>query len=813
MTFGVAGPVVLQSGDEVTRPTFFEITHVGKILFYVLAAVAIIAFARGLYLRFARYTRARPDSQDRLSELPSRVRRAVGTIGSNEPLFDRDPYAGVMHTFILWGFLTLFVGTLILTVEVDVANLVFDVSFWKGDFYRAYEVVMDAMGLLFVVGIAMAMYRRYWRRTDRLWGPRVSILDDAFVWTLFVLGVGGFLLEALGILARGNPDFEVVSFVGYAMALAFDAAGMTAGDAESIYPAIWWLHAVHALAFVALVPYFKAFHMLSSFANVVAQDDDAGRRLPGIPADLDHENATEIDHFSWKEQLDQDACTNCGRCSSVCPANASGRPLDPRNVILDLKAYRESLDDGGPERPIVGEFDGLRADGGTVAEDAGGDAGDAGPTIPDSPTTAGTNRQPREPDEDDAVIDRDAMESCMACMACMDACPVEIEHLTSFTRMNRQLVDEGEVDPNVQDVFQDVMQKGNSFGESPGSRADWADPLDVEPTDAREESVEYLWYVGDFPSYDDRNKEVARSLAKLLDAAGVEWGILYDDEKMDGNDVRRIGEEFLFLELAGHHVETFEECDFETIVCTDPHSFNTIKNEYPEVDFAEFADDPVMPFEFDEHWNADGEVDVKHWTQVLAELQERGDLGLTGDELDYTVTFHDPCHLGRYNGVYEPPRDLLTAAGCQLHEMPRNRSDSFCCGGGGGGVWMEHDEDPKPSEERLREANQDTDAGDAIEKFVVACPLCTTMFEDGRKTGGFEDDLDVVDVAELLVEALELEESAAEEESADEDDEAAEADGGDEAEADDADGGDVAADADDADGANDAESEPSDGDE
>ena len=758
MTFWAAGAAVLQSGDDVTRPTFFEISHVGKILFYVLAVITIGIFVRGVYLRVSRWTEGREDPQERLSNLPGRIRRATSEIGSNAPLFDRDPFAGVMHTFLLWGFLTLFVGTSILAIDMDVAQLFFDTSFWTGDFYRAYEVVMDAMGLLFVVGVAMAMYRRYWIRSERLWGPRVSVADDAFVWTLFVLGVGGFLLEGLGILGRGIPDFEVVSFVGYGLALAFEGAGLTANDAATIYPAIWWIHAIHALAFVALIPYFKAFHMLSSFANVVAQDDKAGARLPGIPADLDHENATDVDHFTWKEQLDQDACTNCGRCSSVCPANASGRPLDPRDVILDLKNYRESLEDGGPERPIVGEFDGLRADGGTVAAEAGGeaDAGDAAPTIPSGPTTAGTNREPIEPDEDDAVIDRDAMESCMACMACMDACPVEIEHLTSFTRMNRQLVDEGAVDPNVQDVFQDVMQKGNSFGESQSKRANWADPLELEPTDAREESVEFLWYVGDFPSYDDRNKKVARSLAKLFDEAGVEWGIVYDDEKMDGNDVRRIGEEFLFLELAGHHVETFEDCEFETIVCTDPHSFNTIKNEYPEVDFGEFADDPVMPFEFDEQWNADGRIDVKHWTQVLADLQERGDLGLAGDELDYTVTFHDPCHLGRYNGVYEPPRDLLTAAGCDLHEMPRNRSDSFCCGGGGGGVWTEHDEETKPSEERLREANQDTAAGAAVEKFVVACPLCTTMFEDGRKTGGFEDDLDVVDVAELLVEALDL---------------------------------------------------------
>jgi Fe-S oxidoreductase len=299
------------------------------------------------------------------------------------------------------------------------------------------------------------------------------------------------------------------------------------------------------------------------------------------------------------------------------------------------------------------------------------------------------------------------------------------------------------------------MRKGNSFGEPQRKRAEWADELEFELTDAREERVEYLWYVGDYPSFDDRNRRVARSLARLFEHAGVSFGILFDDERSDGNDIRRLGEEFLYLELAGHHVETFEACEFEKIVCTDPHSYNTMKNEYPEVEFDEFADDPMMPFEYDGRWNSGGGIEVRHWTGVVEELVREGRLGLSGDELDYAVTYHDPCHLGRYNDEYEAPRELIRATGCELHEMPRNRSDSFCCGGGGGGVWMEFDEDPKPSEERLREALEDTDAGRGVEKFVVACPMCTTMFEDGRKTGGFEGELEIVDVAELLIEAVE----------------------------------------------------------
>ncbi|SMO56642.1 (Fe-S)-binding protein [Halorubrum cibi] len=721
--------------QAATRETFWTIGPVGKAAFYWLAAVAVLAFGYGVYARFAAYARGREDPRDRLSNLPGRVVSATRTVLSNENQFDGDLYAGVMHTFVLWGFLVLLVATTILGIDIDVYRPLAGESFWVGDFYLVYQFAVDAFGLLFVVGVGMAMFRRYRERDGRLWGKHTSLEDDAFVWTLFLLGVGGFVLQAIGIVGQPARADEAVSFVGMAMAAGFEAAGLTTAGAEAIYGVVWWSHSLLAFAFIAWIPYAKPFHMISSFANVVARDETAGARLPNVPADLDHTNAESLDDFTWKELMDGDACTKCGRCTDACPADTVGRNLDPRDVILDLKAYRESVVDD----PVAGRRDsGVATDGGV----------DGSATVSDGGTV------PIVADEG-GVIASESMESCMSCMACMDACPVDIEHLTSFTRMNRQLVDEGAVDSNLQDVFQDVMTKGNTFGESQSKRGDWADDLEFEVDDARETEVEYLWYVGDYPSFDDRNKKVARSLARLFEEADVEFGILFDDEKNDGNDVRRIGEEFLYLELAGHHVETFADCEFETIVCTDPHSYNTMRNEYPEVDFAEFADDPMMPFDREEPWNADGETDVLHWTQVVEELVDDGRLGLSGNELDYTVTYHDPCHLGRYNDEYEAPRELIRATGADLHEMPRSRSDSFCCGGGGGGLWAEHDEEVKPSEERLREALEDTDAGDGIEKFVVACPMCTTMFEDGRKTGGFEEDVEIVDVAELLIEAME----------------------------------------------------------
>jgi Fe-S oxidoreductase len=702
--------------EEITRETFWQISQVGEAVFYFLTAITIMVFVLGVYQRFARYAKGKEDPFPRLDDIGDRIRSAARIATSNEKQFDRDLVGGLMHSFILWGFLTLLIGTTILAVDKYVYKPLTNSSFYVGDFFLSYSFVMDLMGLLFVCGISIAIYRRYVVRNERLWGKHTSYEDDLFVWALFFLGIGGFLLEAMRIASwQGGPQtFEQVSFVSYFLASVFMFGdwGLTAEAATNIYPIFWWTHTILALWFIAWIPYAKPFHMLSSFANVVTRDPKAGVRLPGVPADpsADTELA-DIDDFTWKQLLDHDACTKCGRCSSVCPAKASGRPLDPRDVILDLKTYREERDAGGEDVPII-------ADGGT------------------------------------SVVDAETMESCMSCMACMDACPVEIEHVTQFTEMNRQLVEQADVDGNVQDVFQNVMQQGNTFGDPARNRPDWTEDLDFEIPDAREQEVEYLWYVGDYPSYDERNQKVAKSLARIFEAADVEYGILYEDEVYDANDVRRMGEELLYVDQAAQLIGAFEDCEFDTVVCTDPHSFNTITNEYPEIDFGEYADDPMMEVPVEGYWNADGAIDAAHYTQVVADLAESGQLDVPGT-LSYDVTYHDPCHLGRYNDVFEAPRDLVKETGCDLYEMPRNRSDSFCCGGGGGGLWMDFEEEPKPSEERLREALEDTDAGEAIEKFVVACPMCMTMYEDGRKTGDFEDDIEIVGLTELLAESLE----------------------------------------------------------
>ncbi len=689
--------VLLAQTEPVTRPTFWQIGHVGEAVFYYLAAVAIAIFLYGFYMRISRYTKGAEDPIDRLSDLGSRMVDAVIIVGSNVKQYDRDRYAGVMHTFVFWGFLTLFVGTLIVAFDLDIwVKALGQPSFFVGDFYQAFSFVMDVLGFVFVVGVGMALVQRYWFEKSRLWGEHTSLEDDLFVWTLFLLGLGGFLQEGVRIVGENFQPHEAVSVVGMTVAIGLNGLGLTPEMATAAYAPLWWSHALIALTFVATVPYAKPVHMLTSFANVVTRDPKAGTRLPGVPEDASPEEigTSTIEDFTWKQLLDHDACTKCGRCSSVCPAKESGRPLDPRDVILDLREYGRTLESGETEE---------------IAIISG---------------------------EEDSVIDPETMESCMTCMACVDACPVEIEHVTQFTEMNRRLVESGQMDENVQEAMMALFQNGNSFGEPERSRPQWTEDLDFEIPDARETEVEYLWYVGDYPSFDDRNQKVARALARIFEAADVSYGILYEDEKNDGNDIRRVGEEGLFEMLAEENIAVLEAAEFDTLVTTDPHSFNTFRNEY-------------------EQFGWERGDDVKHYSQVVQDLVEGGSLPLSGTELDQRVTFHDPCHLGRYNDEFEAPRAVLQSTGAQLDEMPRNRSDSFCCGGGGGGLWMDIDEETKPSEERIREALEDTQDGDAVESFVVSCPMCMTMYEDGRKTGGYEDDIEVVDLAELVWDAVE----------------------------------------------------------
>jgi Fe-S oxidoreductase len=575
-----------------------------------------------------------------------------------------------------------------------------------------YSVILDVMGLGAIAGLAYLIGRRfthppqldYTRSEQPEEGYSRSALrkgDAVFAWFLMAVLVTGFLQEGFRIDTSAFPSYERFSPVGWVLAKTFSGLGISAATAEDLRLGTWWVHAVMALGFVVYIPISKAMHMVVDAVNLTVHDPASARHLPKPAPDSDHIGYRTLADFTWKELVDLDACTKCGRCHVACPANVAGGPLSPRDLVLDLRQW-------------VDQQSGI-------------------PTLLDRerrPTPTGPLSRNGDTKLAGDVIKEKTLWACTTCMACVEACPVGIEHVSTIVQMRRSLVDEGRMEATLQDTLQNFATQGNSFGKSSRQRARWTKGLDFKIKDARQEPVRYLWFVGDFAAFDERVAGLSRTLATILNDAGVDFGILYEDERNSGNDVRRIGEEGLFEMLVEQNLEAFGNATFDEIVTTDPHSLNTLRNEYPEFGL----DKPVH-----------------HYTELLASLVEDGTIPVK--PLGRTVTYHDPCYLARYNRVTEAPRRLLAALGCTVAEMPRNRDNTFCCGAGGGRIWMDDSNlTERPSENRIREA-----VSIGVDTFVVACPKDMTMYTDAAKTTGNEATMAVLDVVQLLEAALDHE--------------------------------------------------------
>jgi Fe-S oxidoreductase len=616
----------------------------------------------------------------------------------------RDAAAGNAHRLIFYGFALLFAGTSIITLQVDISEPLFGWKFWYGDFYLVFSLVLDLAGVALIAGLVYMMVRRGWIRPPKLDYARPDrqpadpdydrrsyrIEDWAFLWTLIAIGITGYVLEAARLVwlqdRPGVWSTRLWSPVGAAIAEAMRGAGLSAAAAGALRDGLWWFHGLLALGFIALVPRTKVKHILTAMGSLAVRDPLAAQRLPRMQPQAAQVGYTRVTDLTWRHLVQLDACTKCGRCHEACPARAAGAPLSPRDLILSLREHsNRSL-----ERNLI--------------------AGDA-----DLGIHGGKPGQ----------VSQETLWSCRTCMACVEICPVAVEHVPVIVQMRRKLVEGGEMDPLLQKTLQTIHKSGNSFGESRRKRGGWAKALPFPVKDARKEPVDLLWFVGDYASFDPRNQKVSQAFARLLHAAGVDFGILYEAESNAGNDVRRVGEEGLYEHLAESNIAALGAARFERIVTTDPHSLNTIRNEYPQ---------------FGGSWR------VLHYTTLLLELQRQGRLRIE-PKLDLRATYHDPCHLGRFNKEYDAPRELLRATGCELVEMARSRDNSFCCGAGGGRIWMP---DPvgkdKPAQIRMREA-----AGiDGLQVFVVACPKDLTMFEDAVKTTGNEGRIVVRELLELI---------------------------------------------------------------
>lgn len=692
----------------ITRIVFENFQPWMVSLFYVFGYGAIAIFIYGVYVQVRKYRRGQPDAV--WHGLLKRFGSMVETMLTHRTLKRRDPAAGKMHALIFFGFILLFIGTSIITLQVDITEPLFGWKFWYGYFYLWYSLILDIAGLGFIVALVYMMYRRKWLKLPKLSYARPDREpsdpdydrsdyrreDWAFLWVLIVIGITGFLLEAAKeVWLEGQPiwDYRWWSPVGTLIAYAMRDLGLTAHGAEVLRMSLWWFHGLLALIFIALIPFTKAKHIVTAIGSLMFRNPLAVQRLPKVPEDQESAGFKQITDLTWKQLLNLDACTKCGRCHEACPATATGAPLSPRDLILSLREFANNTL-SAMKLPDASD---LNIHGHGVGQ-----------------------------------VSMETLWSCRTCMACVEICPVGIEHVPIIVQMRRDLVEKGEMEPILQKTLQVIHKNGNSFGESKRKRAAWAKTLPFTIKDARKEPVDLLWFVGDYASFDPRNQKVTQAFAKILHQAGVDFGILFEGEMNAGNDVRRVGEEGLYEYLASSNISTMQACDFKSIVTTDPHSFNTIRNEYP--DFG-------------------GEFKIQHYTTVVTELIKDGRLKLK-KKLDYRVTFHDPCHLGRYNKGYDAPREVLKLLGCELVEMGRNRDNSFCCGAGGGRIWIP---DPpgkeKPSENRVKEAA----AIDGLQVFVVTCPKDVTMYEDALKTAGYEGKFVVRELNELIDECVDYE--------------------------------------------------------
>jgi Fe-S oxidoreductase/nitrate reductase gamma subunit len=683
--------------EEPTREVFWGLSPGLEILWYALAVGSTLVFLYGIARPLAKYRRGGRQGLPPRGELGTRLATATRTVLAHATIGRREPAVGWAHRGILFGFATLFAGTVVLAVNTDVTERFFGWRFFDGDFYLGYSLVLDAMGIALFAGLLYMAWRRGVRRPPRLRSGRG---DWTFLGVLAFLVLSGYLLEGVRI-AMDEPGHGVWQPAGAAISGLYGWLGLGDGTLSATRHALWWVHGLVAIAFVAAIPFGKGTHMLQGYASLVLRDARAGKRLRAIPPEHAAEPAgyASLSDFSLTHLLQLDACTKCGRCHDVCPANAVGRPLSPRDLVLDLRAQADDALRAGGVGGVLGSLLGRQV--ATGAFDA--------PVVGDDRVRSET------------------IWSCMQCNACVEVCPVGIEQAPIINQIRRNLVEEGDLDGGLQTALRVIHKSGNSFGENRRRRGRWTEQLDFAVKDARREPVDVLWFVGDYASFDPRSQQISAVIARLLREAGVDFGILYDGESNAGNDVRRAGEEGLFETLAERNIATLRDCEFSRIVTSDPHSLNTLRNEYPDLG---------------------GRWEVVHHTELLAELLASGALRVE-DSLGYRVTYHDPCYLGRHNGVYDAPRDVLSALGCELVEMPRNRDNSFCCGAGGGQIWISADAGhERPSENRIREA-----VALGVELFVVACPKDVTMYEDAIKTTNSADVLILRELTELVVEA------------------------------------------------------------
>jgi len=655
---------------QATREVLWNISHVWVMYALLVPTVAVAAY--GFYRRVQIWRRGKPDNRwdQPLVRAGLVARYAILQLRTWRRL-----YPGVMHALIFWGFVVLAMATTVVMLDYD-----FHLPIMHGYFYLVFQsFITDVFGALAIIGIGMAAARRWVVRPRQLIYSREASL---ILMVIFVILVTGFLVEGWRIAATQDP-WAAWSPFGNLVARS-SSATMSVEAMTTAHMATWWLHMLLVFGFLAWAPYTKMAHVLTSTLNIyTARLAPIGGNLRKINFESEEPLGIHtLAGFDWKDLLDFDACTECGRCTAACPANRVGKQLSPRDMILDWQRLAHA-DNADFSQSYLGA------------------------------TTA---------------LSAEALWQCTTCGACVEACPVSIEQMPKIIDTRRYLVmEDAEFPDTMQQALTSVETRGHPFRGTAFNRVDWALGLPIATmAEAREADV--LLWVGCGGALVERNHKIVRALAQLLTKAGVRFAILGREEKCTGDPARRIGNEFLFEQLATDNIATLDRYQVKTIVTSCPHCFNTFRNEYPQFG---------------------GRYEVFHHTEYLARLVREGKLSVEMPA-DKKVTFHDPCYLGRHNGVYDAPRELVQiSTRWEPIEMAQSRSNGFCCGGGGGMSFIDEPPNQRVNQERARQVLE-TDA----DIVAVGCPFCTTMLEDGINARKGDRNTQVMDVAELLWQAV-----------------------------------------------------------
>ena len=700
--------------SEVSREVFEGIPGPLKVAFYTILPAMLVWGSFRFADRVRNWERGAPDRR-RTTAKNAKKRLADYRAGVYMQTLLRDSAAGLMHSLIYFGFLILLGVTTVLEIDHQLPE---SLKFLHGGVYQGYVFVGDTAGLMFTGGVIWAIVRRYVQQPYRI-RIKTKAEHGLILGVLLLIGLSGFAAEmfriAVSQAAGKDMSFEKWSYVGYPLAQTVD--GLSLGSLETWHQAMWVFHVITFIAFLALLPVTMLRHVFTSPLNMYLKDRDrpkgAMRAMPNLTeTSLETFGASVVEDFTWKQLLDTDACTMCGRCTSVCPAHATGKPLDPREIVLKTGEVMAAT--------------AAHAPGGKVSP----------PLSTDPEITIGAN----------SLFERITSEevwSCTTCKACDEICPVNIEILDKILDMRRYLsLMESDFPAELGNAYRAMENQGNPWGMNQAERADWAKDLNVEVVDPGSPfDHEYLYWVGCAGSFDDKNKKVTQAMAKLLERAGIDVGILGPSEMCTGDSARRSGNEYLFQMLAMPNIEMMNGMGVKKIITQCPHCFNTLKNEYPQLG---------------------GNYEVVHHSEFLEHLIDTGKLDMRNASLEDRITYHDSCYLGRHNDVYMAPRKVVgSIKGLQIVEMPRNGTKGMCCGAGGARMWMEESIGTKVNDERAQEA-----LSTGASRVATACPFCYIMLDDGVKAAGAEEDqVKVADIAIHVLDALENGDRAAAAES------------------------------------------------